>query len=111
MSNDAVFAAALYTGVMLAASFVAGEGLPIAKEAMNGLAMGAAVLANNVVHNATQMFPSVESSALVTGGAFAAIQTVRGERSSLLRNVAAGAATSVAVDVYGITDGFGMNRG
>jgi hypothetical protein len=100
MYNDAVLAAALYAGVMLAASYVAGEGLPIATHAMSGLAMGAAVLADNVVHNATQMDQTVASSALVTGGAFAAIQTVRGERSSLVRNVAAGAATSIAVGMY-----------
>lgn len=98
--DDALFAGALYAGVMLAASYVAGEGLPIATHAMSGLAMGAAVLADNVVHNATQMDQTVASSALVTGGAFAAIQTARGERSSLLRNVAAGAATSVAVGMY-----------
>lgn len=98
--KDSLTAGALYAGVMVAASWAAGEGLNVQPNLISGVAMGAAVMLDDWIHAAINMEPTKGGSAVVTGGVFAGIQAARGERSSFVRNVAAGAVTSVVVDTY-----------
>lgn len=97
--RDASTAALLYGGVMLAASYLAGDGLQLVPNAVNGLAMGAASLGDSVIHSAIEMDPSVLSSGVMTGLVFAGIQMARGDRN-YVRNIAAGGATSIVVDTF-----------
>jgi hypothetical protein len=98
--RESVTAGALYAGVMMIAGVAAGEGLNVQPQLISGLAMAAATMLDDWIHAATEMDQSNASSAVVTGGVFAGIQAVRGERSSVVRNVAAGAATSIVMDMY-----------
>lgn len=100
MFKDAVTGALVYGGAMALVGLATGEGLNLAGNAVNGGIMGLAILADDATHSMTSMDPSVASSAVVTGGWFAVMESVLRGDSRILRNVLAGGATSIVVDTY-----------
>jgi hypothetical protein len=67
--------------------------------AVDGGLMGVSLVANEMVHNALELEPSMLSSAAATGGSYAALQSVVKGNQNLAMNAAAGAATDVALGV------------
>jgi hypothetical protein len=98
--RDAATGAAVYGGTMVLLGVVSGTGLELMKNAMGGLVMGGAIMADNVTHSMLMMQPSVASSAVVTGGWFALLESVLSGDTNYGRNAIAGAATSVVVDTF-----------
>lgn len=88
----------LYAAAMAAAAAASGQGLNLAEHLMQGAAMGVAVVADDMTHNALSLEPSVASSAVVTGGWFALLEGVARGDTQYARNLAAGAVTSVVLD-------------
>ncbi len=98
--RDAATGAAVYGGTMVLLGVVSGTGLELMKNAMGGLVMGGAIMADNVTHSMLMMQPSVASSAVVTGGWFALLESVLSGDTNYGRNAVAGAATAVVVDTF-----------
>ena len=98
--RDAVTGAAVYGGTMALLGAVSGTGLELMKNAMNGLVMGGAIMADSVTHSMLRYDPSVASSAVVTGGWFALMESVLRGDTNYGRNAIAGGATAVVVDTF-----------
>jgi hypothetical protein len=98
--NVVMKGALLYGGTMALVGLATGQGLNLAGNAIDGAIMGGAILADDLTHATLMMDPSVASSAVVTGGWFAAMQSLLRGDSRLVRNVAAGGVTSVVLDTY-----------
>jgi hypothetical protein len=95
-TSRAVVAGLLFFAVSAALS----GGRNITNSAMTGAVMGASVLGNGLVHSALSIAPSQTSSALATGGMFAALQMVRGD-SNLVVNGLSGAAVDFGTEYVG----------
>jgi len=102
-TSRALVAALLWAGVTAALS----GGANLQGSAINGGLMGAAVLANGFIHSGLGLFPSMTSSALATGGSFAALQMVVRGDNNMVANVVAGSVTDVATEYVGGMMGYG----
>jgi hypothetical protein len=98
--NNVLTGGAIYAATMVGVGLLTGDGLNLMSNATDGAIMGAAILADSLTHSMISMDPSVASSAVVTGGWFAAMEAFLRGRTNYARNVAAGAAVSVVVDTY-----------
>lgn len=98
--NNVLTGAGIYAATMMGVGLLTGDGLNLMSNVTDGAIMGAAILTDDLTHSFLMMDPSVASSAVVTGGWFAAMQALLRGRTNYVRNVAAGAAVSVVVDTY-----------
>ena len=95
--NPALFGGLLYAAVMAGMSVANGAPLDLMGVAVDGGLMGVSLLANEMLHNALELEPSMLSSAAATGGAFAGLQSVVKGNQNLAMNAAMGAGTDIAL--------------
>jgi len=95
--RDAAIGAVLYGGVMVAVGATTGRGLDLVPNAISGVIMGAAIMADDYTHTMLQVDASLASSAVVTGAWFAGMEAVLRGDMRLARNAAAGAVTGTVV--------------
>jgi hypothetical protein len=99
MSQDAMSSALLYGGAMALVGAVSGR-LDLATSAVDGALMGAASIADDMTHQLLDRQGTIASSMLMMGAWFAGLQAVVKGDGNYGRNAAAGAATSLAVELY-----------
>jgi hypothetical protein len=95
--RNAAVGAALYGGVLVAIGAATGVGLDLMPNAISGVIMGAAIMADDYTHTLLEVDASLASSAVVTGAWFAGMEAVLRGDMRLARNAAAGAVTGTVV--------------